>query len=138
MLGKEVIVMNVKIKWEGNQGFIGENINGQQVFINPSPKNSEISPPDLLLMSLGSCTGLFIIPAAKALKVEIEDFEISVKGIKSNNPPQLFDKIQIITKFKGNLTMEQATIVLEKSHEKCFILHSLNPNIGIENLIEIV
>lgn len=130
--------MNVNIKWTGKQGFIGKNINGQEVFINPSPKDSEISPPDLLLMSLGSCTGLFIVPAAKALKVEIEDFEISVKGVKSKNPPQLFEKIQIIAKLKGDLTMEEATTVLEKSHEKCFILYSLNPNIEIETLIEIV
>lgn len=130
--------MNVNIKWMGKQNFQGETADGQKIIISPNQKESHvISPPDLLLMSLGSCTGLFIPPAAKALGVTIDDFEVSLNGLKSDMPPKLFDKIQITVKFKGNLTRSQAQEILEKSHENCFVLHSLNPNIRIENIIEI-
>jgi len=130
--------MNVNIKWIGKQNFQAETIDGQKIDISPNQKDSGmISPPDLLLMSLGSCTGLFILPAAKALNVTIDNFEISLKGVKSDTPPKLFDKIQITVKFKGLLNEEQAHRVLEKAHEKCFVLHSLNPNIEIENIVEI-
>lgn len=130
--------MKVNIKWMDKQNFEGETADGQKIIISPNQKEPNvISPPDLLLMSLGSCTGLFILPAAKALGVTLDDFEISLNGFKSDAPPKLFDKIQIQVKFKGKLTKDQAQEILEAAHEKCFILHSLNPNIKIENIIKI-
>ncbi len=41
-------------------------------------------------------------------------------------------------KLKGELTKEQGYKILERAHEKCFILKSLNPNIEIENIVEII
>lgn len=130
--------MNINIKWTGKQNFTGENVNGQIVPISPDKNEVEmISPPDLLLMSLGSCTGLFLIPSAKAMGIELRDFEIRVTGVKAETPPKLFDEINIHAKFVGAMSMEEATAVLESAHDKCFILKSLNPNIKINNFIEI-
>lgn len=130
--------MNVNIKWTGKQNFTGENVHGQVIPISPDKNEVEmISPPDLLLMSLGSCTGLFILPSAKAIGIELADFEIKVTGVKAEAPPKLFDEINIYVKFVGLLTMEEANVILEKAHEKCFVLKSLNPNIIINNFIEI-
>lgn len=130
--------MNVNIKWSGKQNFTGETINGQLIQISPDKNEIEmISPPDLLLMSLGSCTGLFILPSAKAMGIELADFEIRVTGVKAETPPKLFDEINIFVKFVGNLNSTEANAILEKAHEKCFVLKSLNPNIKINNFIEI-
>jgi len=130
--------MNVTINWKEKQLFEGKTLDNQVISISPKSENGDaISPPDLLLMSLGSCTGLFILPSAKAMDVNVENFEVSLEGVKSTTPPKLFDKIIITVKFKGDLTKEEAQKVLEKAHEKCFILHSLNPNIEIENIIQI-
>ena len=130
--------MNVNIKWNGEQNFTGENKKGESVVIDPSPnKDGVISPPDMLLMSLGSCTGLFLIPSSKELNLNLEDFNINLEGIKAKNPPKLFDKIIISVELKGELSEEEGYKVLERAHEKCFILKSLNPNIEIENKIEV-
>lgn len=128
--------MNVDIKWLKDKNFKGTTKNGEAIRISPT-KNLEgyISPPDLLLLSLGSCTGLFIMPAAKELGVELKDFDVSVKGTKSDHPPKLFEKITITVTFFGDLTNEKAEEILEKSHQRCFILHSLDPDITIENEI---
>jgi len=130
--------MNVDIKWLKEKNFKGTTKNGEETLISPN-KNLDgyISPPDLLLMSLGSCTGLFIMPAAKELGIALKDFDVSVKGTKSNNPPKLFEKITIAVTFFGDLTKEKAEEILEKSHQRCFILHSLDPSITIENDIVI-
>jgi putative redox protein len=131
--------MNVNIKWNGEQNFTGENKKGESVVIDPSPKkDGVISPPDLLLMSLGSCTGLFLIPSSKELNVDLENFDINLEGVKAKEPPKLFDKIILNVKLKGNLTEEEGYKVLERAHDKCFILKSLNPNIEIENNIELI
>lgn len=130
--------MNVYVQWNGKQNFTGSNKDDQRVLISPTESEKEmISPPDLLLMSLGSCTGLFVMPAAKSLNVTLEDFHVSVQGVKSNQPPKLFHQINIHVDFKGELNEEQAAEIIEKSHEKCFILHSLNSNIAIESTFTI-
>jgi len=130
--------MNVQVQWKGEQNFTGINKDDQKVLISPTESEKEmISPPDLLLMSLGSCTGLFVMPAAKSLNLALEDFHISVQGIKSDQPPKLFDQINIHVDFKGELSEQQAEEIIKKSHEKCFILHSLNPNITIESTFTI-
>lgn len=130
--------MNIQIKWTGKQNFKGIALDGQTVAISPNKdQEGTITPPDLLLMSLGSCTGLFLLPAAKAMKVDMEDFEITVKGVKAETPPKLFDKIKIHVAFKGNMSEDQAEEILKRSHEKCFVLTSLNPNIEIESTIEV-
>jgi putative redox protein len=89
-------------------------------------------------MSLGSCTGLFLIPSSKELNVDLENFDINLEGVKAKEPPKLFDKIILNVKLKGNLTEEEGYKVLERAHDKCFILKSLNPNIEIENNIELI
>lgn len=87
--------MQVKISWEGGHNFVGYDKNTSSIGISPKTEKNMITPPNLLLMSLGSCTGLFIIPTAKSFGVKLEDFEIDLKGIKANNPSKLFDKIII-------------------------------------------
>jgi putative redox protein len=130
--------MNINIKWAGKQNFTGENVHGQIIPISPDKNEVEmISPPDLLLMSLGSCTGLFVIPSAKAMGIELENFEIHVTGVKAETPPKLFDEINIHVKFVGAMSKKEAAAILESAHDKCFILKSLNPNIKINNFIEI-
>ncbi|HKL41172.1 MAG TPA: OsmC family protein [Clostridia bacterium] len=128
--------MNININWLEDKNFKGTTKDGEGILISPTKNlNGYISPPDLLLMSLGSCTGLFIMPAAKELGVVLEDFDISVKGTKSENPPKLFEKITIAVTFIGDLSQDDAKEILEKSHQRCFILHSLDPSITIENEI---
>jgi len=128
--------MNININWLEDKNFKGTTKDGEGILISPTKNlNGYISPPDLLLMSLGSCTGLFIMPAAKELGVVLEDFDISVKGTKSENPPKLFEIITIAVTFIGDLSQDDAKEILEKSHQRCFILHSLDPDITIENEI---
>jgi putative redox protein len=130
--------MNIDIQWQAGQEFIGFDQKNNSIAISPQKgKEDYVSPPDLLLMSLGSCTGLFILPAAKALGVDLQTFDINVTGVKAETPPKLFDKIIVSIDLYGDLSEEAAEAVVEKAHEKCFILKSLNPNITIENKINI-
>ncbi len=130
--------MEVSVKWQGAKSFIATDKNNLEVNISPDYKNTEmISPPDLLLMSLGSCSGLFILPSAKAAGVQIDDFSISLKGIKSASPPNLFDKIIETINLVGDISLESAKTIVHNAHNKCFILKSLNPNIVIETKIAI-
>jgi putative redox protein len=131
--------MYVNIQWTGDQNFIATNNNNKEINIGTIKDDPNvITPPDLLLMSLGTCTGLFMMPAAKNLNIHIEDFNIQVKGIKAKEPPKLFDAIEIYVKIKGDLNKSQGEAIVKKAHDKCFILKSLNPNIEIISIIEMI
>lgn len=131
--------MNVNIQWLGDQNFQATNSTHKPLNISTKKDDPDvITPPDLLLMSLGSCTGLFMMPAAKALNLIIEDFSIQLQGIKAKTPPKLFDVIEIHVKIKGDLSQSQGEIIVKNAHDKCFILKSLNPDIEIINIIEIL
>ncbi len=130
--------MQVKIDWMGKQSFIGYDQKALSLGISPNIEDKDkFSPPALLLMSLGSCTGLFIIPSAKSLGIKLEDFDIQLKGVKSNKPPKLFDKIieeiNLVGDFEGGLAHK----IVNEAHKRCFILKSINPNITIENIIRV-
>lgn len=131
--------MKTTVKWLGEQSYLGRDENGNEIKINPKPKIYDmIKPPDLLLMSLGSCTGLFLTPAIKELGLDINDFEVVLTGEKAANPPALFSAINIHVKVWGSVTEPQLEQAMEKSHQKCFILHSLHPDIQIKSTFEIM
>ncbi|EEG76387.1 OsmC family protein [Dethiobacter alkaliphilus AHT 1] len=130
--------MKTKVKWMGEQSYVAVDNNGLEVKISPKPQqNDMLKPPDLLLMSLGSCTGLFFLPAAKELGLAIEHFEVVVTGEKANNPPKLFSSIHIHIDVWGQVTEDKVEKAIEKGHDKCFILHSLNPDIEIKTSFEL-
>lgn len=133
------IMQETTVKWLGDQSYLGRDENGIEIKINPKPKQDDmVKPPDLLLMSLGSCTGLFLTPAIKELGLDVNDFEIVLSGEKAANPPALFDAINIHLKVWGSVTEPQLEQVMIKSHQKCFILHSLHPDIEIRTTFEIM
>jgi putative redox protein len=130
--------MQVKINWRGGQDFLAVDSKGQEISISPKKDElDKVSPPDLLLISLGSCSGLFIIPSAKALGINLEDFKIDLRGIKAEKPPKLFDKIIEEVNLIGDFDFSLASEIVSGAHAKCFILKSLNPNIEIETVIKV-
>lgn len=130
--------MQVKIDWMGEQSFIGYDQNALSLGISPNLEDKDkFSPPALLLMSLGSCTGLFIIPSAKSLGVKLKDFDIHLKGIKANKPPKLFYKIVEEINLVEDFEVTLAHKIINEAHKRCFILKSINPNIIVENIIRV-
>lgn len=130
--------MKTTIKWLGEQSYVGIDSHGLEVKINPKPQENEmLKPPDLLLMSLGSCTGLFFTPAVKELGLHVDHFEIELVGEKAKNPPKLFASIHIHLTIWGTATESQIEAAIEKSHERCFILHSLDPGIKVNTTFEL-
>ncbi|MDW7650477.1 MAG: OsmC family protein [Bacillota bacterium] len=131
--------MKTTVKWLGEQSYLGTDENGIAIKINPKPQVTDmVKPPDMLLMSLGSCTGLFFTPAVKELGLDIQTFEVVLTGEKAANPPELFKAINIHLKVWGSVTESQMEQAIAKSHQKCFILHSLHPDIEINTTFEIL
>lgn len=71
--------------------------------------NSGARPMQLLLMALGSCSGIDIVSILKKQRQEIKDFKIIIEGEREQSKePSLWKKINVVFQFSGNVDAEKA------------------------------
>ena len=105
-------------------------------------KSAAIRPKELILLSLGGCTGMDVISILQKMHEPVQRFEIDLKAESASEHPKVFTKIHITYKFWGEslkkanlekaITLSQerycsVTAMLRNSVE---IIHSyeINPN----------
>jgi putative redox protein len=64
------------------------------------------TPKELLLMALGGCTSMDVIPILKKMRVEFEAFEVHLTGNARDEHPQVFNDIHIEFVFHGDAIAE--------------------------------
>jgi putative redox protein len=64
--------------------------------------NAGSSPKELLLMALGGCTAMDVIPILQKKRAPVEHVEIQVRGDVREEHPQVFTDIHIEYVFRGN------------------------------------
>jgi putative redox protein len=91
------------------------------------------SPKELLLMALGGCTAMDVIPILKKKRAPVESFEIRLNGTVRDEHPQVFTNIHVEYIFRGTdldpLDLESA---IELSSTKyCAISAMLKTSVNI-------
>jgi putative redox protein len=103
--------MQVKIKQVEGLTFIGKADSNHWVTIDGPKKfnGSEAAsrPMDLLLISLGSCTGSDVASILKKKRVDIQKFELNLNADRSETHPKVFTKIHIEYVFTGRDIREE-------------------------------
>ena len=64
--------------------------------------NAGIRPKELLLLSLGGCTGSDVVSILTKKRVKLEGFEINIESDVSDEHPQVFTKMNIEYVFYAN------------------------------------
>jgi putative redox protein len=76
-------------------------------------------PKALTLVSLAGCTGMDVISILKKMKVEPEEFSISVEGELTEDHPKYYEKITVTYHFKGtDLPADKIQKAIHLSQEK--------------------
>jgi len=71
--------------------------------------NSGIRPMQLLLMSLGGCSGIDIVSILKKQRQEVKGFNISIEGEREQGKePALWKHVHVIFQFSGNVDEDKA------------------------------
>lgn len=112
-----------KVKWAGNMQFVGQSGTGHAIVLDASPdfggENSGMRPMELLLIGLGSCSGMDIVSILKKKKQDLRDLEIRIKGQQAENYPKRFTEIDIEFIIKGkNISEDAVKRAIELSMEK--------------------
>ena len=95
--------------------------------------NAGSSPKELLLMALGGCTAMDVIPILQKKRSAVENVEIHVSGQVREDHPQAFTDIHVEYIFKGNgIDPDDIERAIELSTTKyCAVSAMLSGNVNI-------
>jgi putative redox protein len=141
---RNVIFMNAIIKQIQGLSFIGKSDTNHWIAIDGPMKfgGSEAAtrPKELLLLSLGSCTGSDVASILNKKKIKLTNFEIKLDAEVAEEHPKVFTKIHIEFIFQGeNLDPKQLERAIELSDSKyCPITSMLRPSVQITTSYKII
>ncbi len=129
--------MKAIIKQIEGISFVGKTESNHWVAIDGPKKfyGSEAAPrpKELLLLSLGSCTGSDVVAILKKKRIKLSSFELHLNAEVSKDHPKVFTKIHIEFIFQGkDLDRKNLERAIELSQTKyCPITQMLKSSVEI-------
>ncbi|MGD8622247.1 MAG: OsmC family protein, partial [Anaerolineales bacterium] len=109
------------IRWTDKKQFIGTDSGNHSIVISSHDRDNHtgMKPSELMLLSLGSCSGYDVVDILQKKRVELEEMRIEFSSEQDPDPPWTFRKINMIFYLKGKgLTEKAARQAIELSIEK--------------------
>jgi putative redox protein len=85
----------ISAKWHGETSFIARNAAGGTVQMGTIDGKPGVGPMQLLLVAIAGCTGDDIVSILQKKQVNLDDFQILVKGKRSVDFPKIWTQIHI-------------------------------------------
>ena len=129
------------IHFAGNDFFIGITPSGHaQAVETDSARATAATPMELLLIALGSCTGVDVISILKKKRQHVTDYRIEVSGDRREEFPRSYTRLYVKHIVHGRGVSEQAlTSAIELSETKyCSVAATLRGSAEIVTSYEIV
>lgn len=97
----------------GDFGFEAKDANGHIVRSDSNAENGGVNfgvrPMQLLLMSLGGCSGIDIASILKKQRQTVDGFDMKIEGEREAGvEPSLWKNVHIVFELKGNIDIEKA------------------------------
>ena len=101
---------------------------------------SGYSPMELLLVALAGCSGVDISHILKKKRQEVKDIQIEVIGLRRDEHPRVYEKIEIVYRVYGkNLDKKAVETAIRLSLEKYCSVHAmLSKSSNIEAGFEVI
>src|SRR5437868_14175955 len=108
------------IRFSGDDLFIGITPSGHtQVVDTDSERGSAATPMELLLIALGSCTGIDVISILKKKRQRVTDYRIEVSGERRDDYPRSYTRLNVKHIVRGHGLSEAAVArAIELSDQK--------------------
>ena len=129
------------IQFAGNDFFLGISPSGHaQVIETNSARGTAASPLELLMLALGSCTGVDVISILQKKRQHVTDYRIEVSGERRDEFPKSFTKLMVKHVVSGRGVTEQAVArAIELSETKyCSVAATLRGGVEIVTSYEII
>ena len=116
--------MRVEVRWKDKMQFVarGED-SGGQIFIDgggePDQPVLGPRPMEVMLMSVGGCTGIDVVSILRKMRVDFSEFWIEIEAERAPSHPKVFTEITLFYRIKGeNITPEAMERAIRLSQEK--------------------
>jgi len=132
------------VRWAGRMTFIGKAGTNHLVPMDTSPEfdgdDSATKPLELLLVALGGCTGMDVVPLLKKMRQDVTAVELNITAERSEEHPKVYTKIDIEYVVTGNaLEEEKVKRAVELSQEKyCSVSAILKKSCPVNYTVRIV
>ena len=121
--------------------FSGRTPSGHVVVIDTDrERNSAPSPIDLLLVALGSCTGVDVVSILKKKREDVTAYRVEVRGQRRDEHPRSYKRFEVHHIITGRKVAERSVAqAIELSDQKyCSVAATLRPAAEIVSSYEII
>ena len=129
------------IRLVGPELFIGCTPSGHELMIDTDrERNSAGSPVELLLLALGSCTGVDVVSILQKKREEVTNYRVEVRGERRDEHPRSYKRMKVHHIVTGrNISERSVAQAVELSEGKyCSVAATLRPTAEIVSSFEIV
>jgi len=107
------------VKWIGEEKFVAASPSGHAIPLDSDRQsNSAPGPMELLLLALGACTATDIVIILKKKRQKLEALEVLCSGERAADPPQVWTKLELVYRLRGQLDHAAVKQAIQLSEEK--------------------
>ena len=125
----------------GDERFSGCTPSGHVVAIDTDrDRNSAPSPMELLLVALGSCTGVDVVSILKKKREDVTGYKVEVRGERRAEHPRSYRRMDLHHIVTGrNISDRAVAQAIELSEQKyCSVAATFRPTAEIVSSYEII
>ena len=129
------------VQLAGTDLFIGLSPSGHAFAIDAyRVSNSAPSPMELLLLALGSCTGVDVVSILKKKRQDVTEYRVEVRGQRRDEHPRSYKRTEVHHIVTGrNISEQSVAQAIELSEKKyCSVAATLRPTAEIVSSFEII
>ena len=121
--------------------FVGHTPSGHSVLLDTDhSRNSAPAPMELLLIALGSCTGVDVVSILRKKRQDVSAYRVEVRGERRDQHPRSYKRMAVHHIVTGrNISEQSVAQAIQLSEEKyCSVAATLRPTAEIVSSFEII
>jgi putative redox protein len=133
-------MQTASVKWIGDQKFVAISPSGHAITIDSDrTTNHAPGPMELLLLALGACTATDLVIVLAKKRQKLESLEVQCSGERAPDPPEVWTKLEILYKLRGQLDEAAVKHAIQLSEDKyCSVAAMLKKTAAISWRYEIL
>ena len=118
------------VQYEGGMRFCGIGGSGHEVLMdageNVGGADSAARPVEVLLCSLGGCTGMDIVSLLRKMRAELKDLRVEIEDERATDYPKVITRLHLTYVVEGKVSEDALKKAIDLSLAKyCPIANSL-------------
>ncbi|MFN2499400.1 MAG: OsmC family protein [Pyrinomonadaceae bacterium] len=121
--------------------FVGHTPSGHPVLLDTDHnRNSAPTPMELLLVALGSCTGVDVVSILRKKRQDVSAYRVEVRGERRAEHPCSYSRMEVHHIVTGrNISGQSVAQAIQLSEQKyCSVAATLRPTAEIVSSFEII